>query len=146
MKSIYGDRGFSEAIKAGNNGSITQATLDSLDTQKSGLIFANLVDFDMKYGHRRDAPGYAQALEDFDRRVPELLERLGEDDLLILTADHGNDPTFPGSDHTREYVPVLLFQKGQSGRALGLRSTLADVGASLGAWLGVRTLEGQSLL
>ena len=146
VKSIYGDRGFSQAIKAGNNGSITQATLDALDTQKSGLIFANLVDFDMKYGHRRDAPGYARALEDFDRRVPELLGRLGEEDLLILTADHGNDPTFPGTDHTREYVPVLLYRKGSPGRELGLRPTLADVGASLGAWLGIQTLEGQSLL
>ena len=146
IKSIYGDRGFSAAVKAGNNATITQATLDTLDHQDRGLIFANLVDFDMKYGHRRDPVGYARALEAFDAQVPALLARLGPDDLLILTADHGNDPTFRGTDHTREYVPVLVWTRGSDGHPLGTRRTLADAGATVAAWLGVTVDEGISLV
>ena len=144
IKSIYGDRGFSHAVKAGNNATITQAILDTLDAQPSGLIFANLVDFDMLYGHRRDPAGYARALEALDARVPELLARLGPDDLLLITADHGNDPTFPGSDHTREYVPMLAWRQGGHAVDLGTRATLADCGATAGAWLGVPCPEGTS--
>lgn len=144
IQSIYGDRGFSHAVKAGNNATITQAILDTLDTQPDGLIFANLVDFDMLYGHRRDPVGYARALEALDERLPELLARLGPDDLLLLTADHGNDPTFPGSDHTREYVPILAWRQGGRGVDLGTRATLADCGATAAAWLGVVCPEGQS--
>jgi len=125
---------------------ITQATLDTLDTQSHGLIFANLVDFDMKYGHRRDPVGYARALEAFDAQIPALLQRMGPDDLLILTADHGNDPTFRGSDHTREYVPVLAWTLGGDGASVGVRDTLADAGATIAAWLGVQVDEGHSLI
>lgn len=145
IKSIYGERGFSDAVKAGNNAAITRATLEALDRQKSGLIFANLVDFDMLYGHRRDAVGYARALEAFDAAVPELLRRMGPEDLLILTADHGNDPTFRGSDHTREYVPVLVWRREGEARDLGTRNTLADAGATVASWLGVRVEEGTAL-
>ncbi|MDP2310526.1 MAG: phosphopentomutase [Pseudomonadota bacterium] len=144
IQSIYGDRGFKTAVKAGNNATITQAILDTLDTQPDGLIFANLVDFDMLYGHRRDPVGYARALEALDARIPELLARLGPEDLLLITADHGNDPTFPGSDHTREYVPVLAWARGVGAVDLGLRTTLADCGATAGAWLGVECPEGRS--
>jgi phosphopentomutase len=146
IKSIYGDRGFSRAVKAGNNATITQAVLDTLEDQRSGLIFANLVDFDMLYGHRRDPAGYARALEALDTRVPELLDRLGPDDLLLITADHGNDPTFPGSDHTREYVPILAWRQGGRAVDLGTRTTLADCGASAAAWLGVKCPEGRSFV
>lgn len=144
IQSIYGDRGFSRAVKAGNNATITQAILDTLDSQPTGFIFANLVDFDMLYGHRRDPLGYAAALEALDVRIPEILARLGPDDLLLITADHGNDPTFPGTDHTREYVPVLAWRQGIGAVALGTRSTLSDCGATAGAWLGVPCPEGTS--
>ncbi len=147
VKSIFGGRGFSRAVKAGHNPEITQAVLDVLDEQSEGLLFANLVDFDMLYGHRRDPAGYAAALEAFDRRLPEVLERLGPEDLLILTADHGCDPTHRGSDHTREYVPVLAWRQGGRGTDLGTLPTLADIGASLAEWLGVGpTATGTSFL
>ena len=137
VENIYGGRGFSRSIKAGNNRSITDATLQVLAEQDQGLIFSNLVDFDMLYGHRRDPRGYGEALEEFDRRLPEILELLADDDLLILTADHGNDPTHTGTDHTREYVPLLAFRRDSAAVPLGLRSQLADVGASVAQALGV---------
>ncbi len=146
IQSIYGDRGFDRAVKAGNNATITQAVLDTLDDQPAGLIFANLVDFDMLYGHRRDPEGYARALEALDARVPEILARMGPDDLLLITADHGNDPTFPGSDHTREYVPILAWRPGARAVDLGTRRTLADCGATVAEWLGVACLEGRSFV
>ncbi|BBL81115.1 phosphopentomutase [Rubrobacter xylanophilus] len=111
------------------------AALEALGSMKSGLVFANLVDFDAKYGHRRDPEGMAQNLERFDGRLPELLGALGEEDLLIVTADHGNDPTFRGTDHTRERVPLLSVGGGEP-RPLGIRETFADVGATAAAWLG----------
>lgn len=146
VKDIFGGRGFSEAVKAGDNAAITEATLRQLDKQKDGFLFSNLVDFDMKYGHRRDPVGYARALEEFDQRLPELLQRMTPDDLLILTADHGNDPTFPGSDHTREYVPVLAYAPACPAQDLGRRPTLADIGATVAHWLGVSVTEGSLLL
>jgi phosphopentomutase len=144
VASIFGDRGFTRQVKAGNNATIFQATLDVLDEGTPGLIFPNLVDFDMLYGHRRDALGYGRALAAMDARWPELLARLGEEDLLLLVADHGNDPTAPGSDHTREYVPLLAYRKGVLAKPLGTLSTLADAGATAAAWLGVRLDEGQA--
>lgn len=147
VASIFGDRGFSEKRKAGNNAAIFDATLAALDTGAPGLLFPNFVDFDMLYGHRRDAAGYGRALEVLDARLPELLERLGPDDLLVVTADHGNDPCAPGSDHTREYVPVVAWRRGMRGGVdLGTRTTLADVGATIAEWLGVRVDEGTSFL
>lgn len=146
VKSIFGDRGFSRQVKAANNASITQALLDVLDEGGGGLVFANLVDFDMLYGHRRDPVGYGRALMALDAAIPSLLARLGEDDLLLLTADHGNDPCFPGTDHTREYVPILAVRRGGKGVDLGTRPTLADAGASAAAWLGVRVDEGTSFV
>jgi phosphopentomutase len=142
VASIFGDRGFSRQVKAGNNGTIFQALLDVLDEGTPGLVFPNLVDFDMLYGHRRDPLGYARALAAMDARWPELLARLGPDDLLLVVADHGNDPTAPGSDHTREYVPILAYRAGVEGAPAGTRATLADAGATAAAWLGVRIDEG----
>jgi phosphopentomutase len=103
-----------------------------------GLTFTNLVDFDSLYGHRRDPEGYARALEEFDAALPELMETIGSDDLLILTADHGNDPVHPGTDHTREYVPILLYSPGlQKQGSIGIRMTYADAGATVADNFGI---------
>jgi len=124
------------------------AVLEALDDLEKGFVFANLVDFDAKYGHRRDPEGMAENLERFDRRLPEILATLGEEDLLIITADHGNDPTFRGTDHTRERVPLLLVVDGEKARPLGVRRGFSDVGATVAAWLGADRggLPGESLL
>ena len=137
VKSIFGDRGFTDAVKAPHNEEITRATLDLLDTQHKGLIFANLVDFDMLYGHRRNPEGYADALVSFDKKIPHILDRMGRRDLLIFTADHGCDPTHPGSDHTREYVPILAWHRDGHGNDIGTRSTMADIGATIANWFEV---------
>jgi phosphopentomutase len=114
------------------------AVLQTLRTLDSGLVFANLVDFDAKYGHRRDPAGMSQNVTRFDDRLPELLGALTPEDLLIITADHGNDPTFRGTDHTRERVPLLVVEgDAADGRDLGVREGFHDVGASVAAWLGV---------
>lgn len=135
VKDIFGGRGFSIAVKASGNDAITQALLDQLDTQASGLVFANLVDFDMLYGHRRDPAGYARALMAFDQRLPELLARLTADDLLLLTADHGNDPTYRGTDHTREFVPLLAYTPGTPGGALGTMPSMVACAEMGRDWL-----------
>jgi len=115
---------------------------------QEGLIFANLIDFDMLYGHRRDPEGYARALEDADRFVGELIARLGKESVLIITADHGNDPTFGGTDHTRELVPLLVYGPGRAGGGdLGIRKGFYDVAQSLAAYLGIAPLaRGVSFL
>jgi phosphopentomutase len=104
---------------------------------EGALIFTNFVDFDQEYGHRRDVAGYAAALEAFDGRLPELIARLRPDDLMILTADHGNDPTWPGTDHTREEVPILIFSPALSKGEIGIRQSFADIGESAAHWLGL---------
>ncbi len=142
--NLYGGRGFSRAVKAGNNSAVVDRLLEVLARQPAGLVFANLVDFDMLWGHRRDPVGYARGLEAFDLRLPEILGALGPDDILIITADHGNDPCHPGSDHTREYVPILALRPGGVGDALGRRATLADVGATVADHLGVGPLDSGS--
>jgi phosphopentomutase len=101
------------------------------------FIFANFVDFDTLYGHARDVPGYAAALEAFDRRVPEMLAKMRHGDLVIFTADHGNDPTYRGTDHTREHVAICATVKGREGRAVGARETYADIGETVAAHLGI---------
>jgi phosphopentomutase len=144
ITSIFAGRGFDESVKAGPNDEVMAATLATLHKQRSGLVFSNLVDFDALYGHRRNARGYGAALERFDAELPRLIDAMGSDDLLLITADHGCDPTFLGSDHTREYVPLLVYQGGR-GVDLGTRSSLADVAATLADWLAVRwTGPGQS--
>ena len=147
VKSVFGGRGFTESIAAGGNAAILQGVLDQLDRQTSGMIFANLVDFDMLYGHRRNPQGYARALEAFDERLPDLVGCLGADDLLILTADHGNDPTWVGTDHTREYVPILAWHAQVRGLGVGTRTTMADIGATIADWFRVPAPEtGESFL
>ena len=119
-----------------------------MDRQERGLIFANLVDFDTMYGHRNDVAGYATNLEQFDRRLAELLPLLRRDDLLVVTADHGNDPTTPSTDHSREYVPVLLTgERVRKGVDLGTRQTFADLGQTLADVFGAPRLPfGESFL
>ena len=137
IRDIFDGRGITEHLPAPpDDAAKIDAILDALGRVESGLIFANLVDFDARYGHRRDPEGMAENIERFDERLPELLDSLAEQDLMIITADHGNDPTFKGTDHTRERVPLLAVGGGEP-RDLGVRESFCDVGASVAAWLGV---------
>ncbi|WP_027093713.1 phosphopentomutase [Cohnella thermotolerans] len=132
INDIFSGEGITRAIPTKSNAHGIEATLEQLGRSFEGLLFTNLVDFDSLYGHRRDPAGYARALEAFDRAVPRLLERLGPDDLLVITADHGNDPVHAGTDHTREYVPVLAYSPSfAAGGSLGVRDTYADLAATI---------------
>jgi phosphopentomutase len=133
---IFAHQGTGQLFKAHGNAALFDRTLEGADAlADGGLLFANFIDFDSIYGHRRDIIGYASALEAFDRRLPELEARLRPGDLVIITADHGCDPTWSGTDHTREQVPVLAFGPGIVPQHVGRRSTFADVGASVAAHL-----------
>ncbi|MEQ1954063.1 phosphopentomutase [Mesorhizobium sp. CN2-181] len=135
---IFTHRGVSEARKAAGNLPLFDKTLIAMDDAGDGdLVFANFVDFDTEFGHRRDVAGYAAALEAFDRRLPEALAKLRQGDLLLLTADHGCDPTWRGTDHTRERVPIFGMIPGGAGGSVGLRSTYADIGETVAAHLGL---------
>ena len=138
IEDIFCMSGLSESDHAAGNPACVDATLKAMDKDASGLIFVNLVDFDSVYGHRRDVKGYAEGLEYFDSRLPEIQAKMTDDDLLILTADHGCDPTYTGTDHTREYVPILVWHKGMKGLTdLGTRATYADMAATVAEYLGV---------
>ena len=148
VRDIFDGRGITEHSPAPPDDSAkVDAILDALGRVESGLIFANLVDFDAKYGHRRDPDGMAENIRRFDERLPELLDALAEEDIMIITADHGNDPTFRGTDHTRERVPLLVIGSGEP-HDLGIRESFSDVGASVAAWLGVEQggLPGRSFV
>ena len=132
IADIFDRQGITRSIRTTDNDDGMTKMINMADTHFHGLCFLNLVDFDSKYGHRRDPIGYGQALEAFDKRIPELLEKIAYDDLLIITADHGNDPTHHGTDHTREYVPLLIYHKEiKKGKKLPVRETFADVGATI---------------
>jgi len=147
IASIYDSVGVTEDLTAKNNEQTVDQTINALRAESRGLIFSNLVDFDMLYGHRRDTAGYAAALERFDARLPEIIDAMRPDDLLIMTADHGNDPTQPGSDHTREYAPLLVYGKSaKPGVDLGTRSSLADIGQTIAENFGVALKAGGSFL
>ena len=138
---IFAHQGITQTIKADGNMALFDATLVALKTAPAGsLIFTNFVDFDSSYGHRRNVAGYAHALEVFDARLPELQAQLKDDDLVFIAADHGCDPTFPGSDHTREHIPVLVFGPKAVNRFIGRRDTFADVGQSIAQHLGIEPL------
>ena len=138
IEDIFAGRGLTRSIHTHDNEDGARITIEELEKDYSGLIFTNLVDFDMKYGHRRDVRGFAKALEDFDKRLPGLLKAMGPGDSLIITADHGNDPTHHGTDHTREMVPLIGFGRGFApGRNLGVRATFADVAATISELLGL---------
>ncbi|MEM5502845.1 phosphopentomutase [Ahrensia kielensis] len=137
---IFAHQGISEVIKANGNDALADATLEAMaDADDGDLVFTNFIDFDQLYGHRRDVAGYASALEHFDKRLPEFIAALKHDDLMIITADHGCDPTWTGSDHTRERIPIVGLLKGSNakGAQLGIRKSFADIGETIAAHLGV---------
>jgi len=147
IASIYDSLGVTKDLTAKNNEQAISQTIRALEEPSRGLVFSNLVDFDMLYGHRRDTEGYATALEHFDSRLPEIESMMHDDDLMMITADHGNDPTFPGSDHTREYAPLLVYGKTtRAGVNLGTRSSLADIGQTIAENFGLQLTAGESFL
>src|SRR5918911_444515 len=132
ISSIYDATGVTEELPGKNNDQSIDKTIEALHSEARGLVFSNLVDFDMLYGHRRDVEGYARALEHFDSRLPEIEGAMRDTDLLIITADHGNDPTYRGTDHTREYVPLIAYgRRARKGVNLGDRQSLADIGQTI---------------
>jgi len=139
---IFAHRGVQKTLKAENNMGLFDRTLEAMDqAADGGIVFANFVDFDTLFGHRRNVEGYAAALEDFDRRMPELEAKLKPGDLVLISADHGCDPTFKGTDHTREHVPVLFFGPGLAPHSVGVRTSFADMGQTLAAHLGLAPLK-----
>ncbi|GAB6256060.1 phosphopentomutase [Peribacillus simplex] len=134
ISDIFDGEGVTESLRTVSNMDGMDKLIQTVEQDFKGLSFLNLVDFDALYGHRRDPEGYGKALEEFDARMPEVLDKLKEDDLLIITADHGNDPVHEGTDHTREYVPLLVYSKRfTEGAELPIRDTFADIGATVAA-------------
>lgn len=147
VASIYDAVGVTRDLPAKNNDQSIDQTINALKDETRGLIFSNLVDFDMLYGHRRDTEGYARALEHFDARLPEIEAAMKEDDIFIITADHGNDPTRPGSDHTREYAPLIIYgPRARPGVDLLIRQSLSDIGQTIADNFGLRLTAGESFL
>ncbi|NKB54624.1 MAG: phosphopentomutase [Rhizobiaceae bacterium] len=148
IADIFAHRGVTDIRKANGNEAMFEATLQAMkDAANGDFVFANFVDFDQLYGHRRDVAGYAACLEHFDRRLPELMSQLRDGDMMVLTADHGNDPTWHGTDHTREQVPVLIVGPGLETGYLGPRETFCDIGETIAAHLGLEAgPHGQSML
>ncbi|MBR5059095.1 MAG: phosphopentomutase [Clostridiales bacterium] len=144
---IFAGKGVGMSVRTSGNEDGIEQTLGAMDAQKEGLIFVNLVDFDMLYGHRNDVHGYAEALTYFDDRLPEILSRMQKDDILMITADHGCDPSTPSTDHSRENVPFLAYgERVRPGTDLGTRSSFADIAKTIGDYFGINTtnLDGES--
>lgn len=142
ISDIYAHQGPTQSIKADGNMALFDATLDAMRIASPGsLVFTNFVDFDSSYGHRRDVPGYAHALEQFDQRLPELFNLLQPEDIVVIAADHGCDPTFPGSDHTREHIPVLFYGQQLESQFIGRRDTFADIGQTIADFLEIPPLK-----
>ncbi|MEC6908194.1 phosphopentomutase [Photobacterium piscicola] len=148
ISDIYAGCGISRKVKATGIPALFDATLEQIEVAgDNSIVFTNFVDFDSAYGHRRNVAGYAAALEYFDRRLPEILALLKEDDVLIITADHGCDPTWPGTDHTREHIPVIVTGPKVQAGSLGRRETFADIGQSLATHFGTSDMDyGKSFL
>ena len=147
INDIFNGQGITEFVRTKNNMDGVDKLVDILKKDFTGMSFLNLVDFDAAYGHRRDTVGYGNALEEFDARIPEILEHMHEDDLLIITADHGNDPTFPGTDHTREYIPVLAISKSLQHPTRLTQGHFSDIAETISENFGVSsTGNGQSFL
>lgn len=148
VADLFAGRGIARSTPTASDDQGVSALVDLLDAGTGGLLFVNLVDFDTRYGHRNDVAGYAANLERFDARLPEVLSRLSADDLLVITGDHGNDPTTPSTDHSREYVPLLVVAPGMRAPGpLGTRETFADLGQTLADYFGVGALaHGTSFL
>ena len=140
IEDIFNGKGITQALHTKDNMDGVDETINYMKKDNKGLIFTNLVDFDSKYGHRRDVKGYKNALEEFDLRIPEIIENMRDEDVLIINADHGNDPTYKGTDHTREYIPILIYGKNiKKGYNLGTRDTFADIGATIADILSVKS-------
>lgn len=147
IEDIFAGEGITRAIHTRGNADGVDQTLKAMGESERGLIFTNLVDFDMLYGHRNNPRGYADSLEDFDRRLPEIERALHMNELLMITADHGCDPTVAGTDHTREYVPLLVYGRSlPGGLDLGIRETFADVAATVADSFGLQFAVGKSFL
>lgn len=147
VADIYAHRGITKTVKADGNMALFDALLKEMqDAPDGSLTFVNLVDFDMLYGHRRDVIGYAKALEDLDTRIPAFLKLMRPDDIAVITADHGCDPTWKGTDHTREYIPIIVFGPNVKSGALGIRETFADIGQTLAKHLGIPPLKTGKVL
>jgi len=148
IADIYANRGITRKVKASGNAALFDATLAAFrEAGDRSIVFTNFVDFDMLYGHRRDVPGYAAALEYLDSRLPELMDLMAEDDVMFICADHGCDPTWQGSDHTREHIPVLAYGHNVRPGALGKRDTFADIGQSIAAMFDLPPMDyGTSFL
>ena len=145
---IFAEKGIKEFVRTENNEDGINKTLAYMDEDFTGLCFTNLVDFDMTFGHRNDADGYAKALTYFDRRLPEILAKLRDEDILMITADHGCDPVTPSTDHSREYIPLVVYGKGcRRGVELGTRSSFADIGKTILDYFGIKEgIAGESFL
>jgi phosphopentomutase len=142
ISDIYAHQGITQKVKATGNAALFDATLEALKgAPDRTIVFTNFVDFDMLYGHRRDVEGYAAALEYFDDRLPELIDLMADSDVLVICADHGCDPTWPGSDHTREHIPVLVYGAGVTTGSLGKRETFADIGQSLAGFFDLSPMD-----
>lgn len=142
IADIYAHQGITRKIKATGNAALFDATLAALaEAPRRSIVFTNFVDFDMLYGHRRDVDGYAEALEYFDGRLPELIDAMEDGDILIICADHGCDPTWQGTDHTREHIPVLVYGNAVSAGSLGKRESFADIGQSLATFFGLSPMD-----
>jgi len=140
IDDVFPGHNFAPKAHVENNADAESATLDIATNLSKGLVFVNLIDFDMLYGHRRDPAGYARALEKADAFIGNLAAVLHKSDLLIVTADHGNDPTFKGTDHTREWVPLLVYQPDRAGTGLGLRKGFFDIAQSLACFFGLPSM------
>lgn len=145
---IFNGKGITHDVHTQDNMDGIDKTFEWLRDDFEGILFTNLVDFDSRYGHRRDLSGYGKALEYFDRRIPELLNAMKPSDVLILTADHGNDSAFKGTDHTREYIPILVVGEGvRPGAAIGTRESFTDIATTVSDILGIpATPYGKSFL
>jgi len=132
IEDIFNGKGITDAVHTIDNMDGIDKTIEYIQKESNGIIFTNLVDFDSKYGHRRDPKGYKEALEKFDSRIPEILNSMKDNDIIIFTADHGNDPTYQGSDHTREYIPIVIYGKRvKENTNIGTRKSFADIAATI---------------
>lgn len=147
LDDIFCGKGINESFHVENNKDAQSALLKLVERKQTLFVFANLIDFDMLYGHRRDTTGYARALEDVDGFLSEFINKLGKEDILIITADHGNDPTFKGTDHTREYVPLIVYRPDRTGISLGIRNGFYDIARSLATYFNISAkVRGKSFL
>ena len=147
IEDIFCNQGITKKVHTRVNSEGIDETINYLKEDFSGLIFTNLVDYDMLYGHRNDLPGFAKALDEFDKRIPEIINTMKDDDLLFITADHGCDPSTPSTDHSREYIPLLIYGKNIKKTNLHTRSTYSDIAATIAQYLGINPqINGTSFL